>query len=98
MVYELISTIIARLDRQTLSIQFPDVVSQLHSHDQDSFEMSCSNTIMPLKLYYNHNIVTRTYAAIFVNTHTRDLVWDKAIEKGEACKKLFKDTFEFEDV
>ena len=53
---------------------------------------------MPLKLYYNHNIVTHTYAVIFVNTHTRDLVWDKAIEKGEACLKLFKDTFEFENV
>ena len=53
---------------------------------------------MPLKMFYNHNIVTHTYAAVFVNTHTRGLPWDKAIEKGEACAKLFKETFEFETV
>ena len=98
MVHDLIGTLIARLDRQTLSIQFPDVVSQLHSSDQDSFEMSCSNTIMPLKLYYNHNIITHTYAAIFVNTHTRNLQWDKAAAKGKACEQLFKETFQFENV
>ena len=53
---------------------------------------------MPLKLFYSHNIVTKTYAAIFVNTHTRDLEWDKAVEKGEACRHLFEKTLEFEQV
>ena len=73
-------------------------LKQLHTQDQDSFEMSCSNTIMPLKLYYTHNIVTHTYAVIFVNTHTSNLPWEKAIEKGEACKKLFEETLQFEKV
>ena len=53
---------------------------------------------MPLKLFYNHNIVTKTYAAIFVNTHTRGLAWDKAVEKGEACRHLFQKILEFEKV
>ena len=53
---------------------------------------------MPLKMFYSHNIVTHTYAAIFVNTHTRGLPWDKAVEKGEAFVRLFKETFEFQQV
>jgi hypothetical protein len=98
MVSDLINTLLKRLDRQTLSIQFPDVISQLHEQVSTSFEMSCSNTIMPLKLFYSHNIVTKTYAAIFVNTHTRELEWDKAVEKGEACRHLFERTLEFDQV
>ena len=53
---------------------------------------------MPLKLFYNHNIVTKTYAVIFVNTHSRGLPWDKATEKGDACRHLFQNILEFETV
>lgn len=98
MIRDLINTLLKRLDHQTLSIQFPEVLSQLNEMGQDSFEMSCSNTIMPLKMFFNHNIITHTYAVIFVNTHTRGLPWDKAIEKAQECVRLFKETFQFSQV
>ena len=48
-------------------------------------------------MLYQHKVVTRRFAAIFVNTHVRQLEWKEAAEKGKLAKQLFKETFEFED-
>ena len=64
----------------------------------ENLEMLASNTICPVKLFYSHNIVTHTECAIFVNTHTRGLTWDKAAWKGKVIEKLFKDTFQFQSI
>ena len=93
-VRDFVNLLMKRLHRETLSVQFPDVMLQLQGA-YENLEMQASNTICPVKLFYNHNIVTHTECAIFVNTHTRGLAWDKALLKGKLIEKLFKDTFQF---
>ena len=96
-VRDFINLLMNRLHQETLSVQFPDVLLQLQGASEN-LEMLASNTICPVKLFYNHNIVTHTECAIFVNTHTRGLTWDKAQWKGKVIEKLFKDTFQFQSI
>ena len=46
--------------------------------------MVISNTIQPLKLHYEHNIIKRKVAYIFVCTEYDEQLsqWDKAKERG----------------
>ena len=96
-VRDFINLMMKRLHRETLSVQFPDVLLQLQGAFEN-LEIQASNTICPVKLFYSHNIVTHTECAIFVNTHTRGLTWDKAQWKGKVIEKLFKDTFRFQSI
>ena len=69
--------------------------------------MVTSNTIQPITLLYQHNIVTKKYAVIFVNTHVKgcqigfrtiqDIEWSDAEEKASNAYRLFIKTFEFEE-
>ena len=85
-----------KYDRINLSIQFPLVFEQLKGTDAD-FEMVTSNTIQPIKLLYQYNVVKKKFAAIFVNTKVWQLQWSQAVEKGAEAKKLFRETFEFQE-
>ena len=96
LIKDLVNLLIKRLDRQTLSVQFPDVVNQLGP--DENLEVSASNSISPLKLFYSHNIATHTIAMVLVNTHTRGLAWDKAAWKGKGVEQLFKEIFAFQQV
>ena len=64
--------------------------------------MSASNSIKPMKLFYDHNIVTHKAALILVNSainyNGKNLPWKNAEQNGLDAQNLFKTTFGFEDV
>ena len=96
MVENLVDTLQNKFDRINLSIKIPFAFEQLKGSDA-SFEMVTSNTIQSMSLLYQHNIVFKRHAAIFVNTDVNDLEWTDAIKKGERAKELFRETFEFRE-
>lgn len=67
MVRDLVKTLISRLDKESLSVTFPKVLDQMSGSDA-SFEMSASNTIKPMQMFYDHNIATHKYGLVIVNT------------------------------
>ena len=81
MVRELIQTLIRRLDVLSLSLDLPDALDQLQSVDA-SFEMVASNSLKPLRLFYEHNTVTKKACLIIVNTASeyngKRLAWKNA--------------------
>ena len=60
--------------------------------------MVSSNTLKPVRLFYNHNISTESIAVIFVHTNAIGLNYDGAEERGEKHYQLFKDVLEFNSV
>lgn len=61
-----------------------------------NFETIASNTLQPLNMIYNHNIVTRTIAYIFINDSCNGLPFKSADERGNMAYKLFQNVFQFE--
>ena len=45
--------------------------------------MVISNTIQPVKLFYEHNLVTETIAYIFVNEECKTLTYKDAKSRAE---------------
>ena len=61
-------------------------------------EMSISNTVQPLKLFREHQVVTKSIAYVFVNTESKDLVYKNAVQRGKEAQKLFEEILEFDNV
>ena len=61
-------------------------------------EMSISNTVQPLKLFREHQVVTKSIAYVFVNTSSKDLVYKNAEQRGKDAQKLFEEILEFDNV
>ena len=61
-------------------------------------EMSISNTVQPLKLFREHQVVDESIAYVFVNTESKGLVYKNAIQRGKEAEKLFKEVLEFDKV
>ena len=55
-----------QFDPDTLILTLPAAFETLKSQDAE-FEMVTSNNIQRLQMEYNHNIVTRSEAHIFIN-------------------------------
>ena len=101
MVKDLVKTLISRLDKETLSVTFPKVLNQmLGSHT--SFEISVTDSIKPLQMFYKHNIATHKFGLIIVNTkvefNDKKLPWKNAEKNGTEASFMLKVTFGFEDV
>ena len=56
-----------KFDKETLTCEFPGIFDDLLSKNLN-FEIIASSTIQTLRLSYIHNIVTKSYAVIFVAT------------------------------
>ena len=101
MIADLIRTLLTRLDRQTLSVTFPKVLDQMQGTDA-SFEMSASNSIKPMNLFYMHNIATTKMGLLLVNrgieNNGKKLPWKNAEQNGLDAQNLLKTTFGFSDV
>lgn len=101
MVRDLVKTLISRLDKETLSVTFPKVLDQMSGSDA-SFEMSASNTIKPMQMFYNHNIASHKYGLVIVNTtisnNGKNLPWKNAAQNGTDASNMLKVTFGFKDV
>ena len=85
MIADLIRTLLSRLDRQTLAVTFPKVLDQMEGSDA-SFEMSASNSIKPMNLFYAHNIATHKMGLLLVNNgienNGKKLPWKNADQNG----------------
>ena len=75
MMHEIAQVMRDRFDRDNLSLYIPQVFESLKSADAN-FEMVTSNLLQPLTLFFNSNIVTHSYAYIFVQTHCNGLPYD----------------------
>ena len=97
MVKELQVLFAQRFDRNTLALAFPKVFDHLKAEDA-LFEMVSSNTCQPMALFYQKNIVSYSYAAIFINTRCcQELEYKGAQERCELAKDLFIEVLEFDD-
>ena len=84
---DVVDLLLQRYNRVTFSVQFPQCFDDLKGRDAN-FEMVASNTLQPLKLVYNYNVVTRKVARIFVNTYTGGLLDDQTLVGGIAWSQL----------
>ena len=64
---------------------FPDCLDSLQGTDVN-IELVSSSTLRPYRLFFIHNLVSRTVGLIFVQTHLKDIVW-KGTEDGEIAKE-----------
>ena len=77
MVYEIADAINTRYSTEDLTLEIPSVFDNLSSQDA-KLEMSISNTVQPLKLFREHQLVSKSVAYVFVNTRSKDLVYKNA--------------------
>ena len=97
MVKEIVDTLTSRFDKDTLKLEIPQAFSYIKGSDA-KMEMSVSNTLQPLTLLYDHNLVTDSIAFVFVNTNCRGLPYSNAKERGEYAATLFKTILQFDEV
>ena len=76
------------VEKENLSIDVPDVFDQLKGEDA-SFEMVISNTVKPLRLFYNDNVVTDKKAVIFVYSGIDRLPEFDQQQFEEDCRNVF---------
>ena len=88
MMQEIKDTLIQSYDKNTFHLSIPQCFDALYGVDA-KFEMSASNTLQQLKLVYNHNIITRAIAMVFVFTYGYEK--KNSSKKAEASRLLFKD-------
>lgn len=96
MVRSLLKTFIRGLDHQTLSIQFPQVLEQMHGDAR--FAYVASNTIQKTKIFFDKNIAEKKVGLILVNTNAKGLKWNNADQNGKDAYHLFKNIWGFEEV
>ena len=79
-----------RFDKNSFTLSIPKMFDDMIGVDAD-FEMISSQTLQHLKLVYEHNLVTKTIAIIFVCPYG-DVDY---VSKGKAARKLFKVELKF---
>ena len=82
MVKDVIEVLEHRFDPNTLMLHIPSAFDHLKGQDT-SFEMVTSNTIQPLCLEYQDNIITESVAVVFINSScnkVQNMEDDKKIE------------------
>ena len=77
MVNEIADAFNTRFSTEDLTLQIPSVFENLTSQDA-KLEMSISNTVQPLKLFYEHQVVSDSIAYVFVNTESKGLIYKNA--------------------
>merc|ERR1712003_241901 len=64
--------------------------------------MNASNSIMPMRIFFEDNITTHKVGLIFVNTtieiNSKKLPWKNAVQNGAAAERLLREAFGFIDV
>ena len=88
-------------NKETFTVDFPSCFDGLKGDDAN-FEMVASNTIQPLRLPYSFNVVTKSEAVIFLNTHTggqlHELPYRLAAVRAGMHRDLFTDILKFDKV
>ena len=65
MVKDVTEAFLFKFDRDSLTCEFPAIVSDLVGTDTN-FEIVSSGTLQTLKIFYEHNFVKKSAAVIFV--------------------------------
>ena len=73
-------------EKKTFSLKFPQAFDFL-----PDIEKVSSSTLQPMRLFYKHNVVTESFAVIFVNKHRAI----GSIKKGKKARKLFREELNF---
>ena len=61
-------------------------------------EVILSNTIQPIKLVYDNNLLATSKACIFVNTECKSFTYENAVEKGIQAARIFNQFIKFSEV
>ena len=61
-------------------------------------ELIAKNNIQPLKLIYDHNIVQKSIAYIFIDSNCNGMVYKDAQKKGIEASKIFNEVLQFREV
>lgn len=96
MIKSLLKTFIRGMDHQTLSVQFPQVLEQMHGDAR--FAYVASNTIQKTRIFFDKNIAIKKVGLILVNTNAKGLVWKNADQNGKDAYHLFKNIWQFDEV
>ena len=87
--------------KKTFTVDFPTCFDGMKGDDAN-FEMVASNTLQPMRLPYSFNVVTKSEAVIFLNTHTggllHELPYKLAAERAEMHRDLFTNILKFHKV
>ncbi len=78
-------------------MEFPSCFDNMKSSDAN-FELVGSNTLQPLRLVRQYNIVSRSIGVIFVNTETRGLNYDGVQKRAELQKEVLSEHLKLDDV
>ena len=100
MIEEVSSIVLNRYEKRNFGLSVPRCFDDIKSVDAN-FEITQSNRLQPLILFYEHNIVTEKVCVIFVHTNVKGLVYidsQTAKSRGEKQAELFKNVFDFKDV
>ena len=97
MVEELVKMLSKKCDRDTMTIELPYAFQNMVGRDAN-YEMVTSNTIQPILLSYQHNMVSHSIAYIFVNTGCQDLEYKDHALKKEKTESLYRKYLEFDEV
>ena len=97
MVADIVDMMETTYDKDTMSLRLPQAFEQLRGKDAD-FETVSSNSLQPLNLIHNHNVVTRTIVYIFINDSCREVPVRRAHERGDIAYKLFQHVYGFQEV
>ena len=100
MIAEIAQTMIDRFSKDTFTVQFPQCFDHLYGSDAN-FEVSASNTLQPLHLFFSNNVVTASCCIIFLFLYMRKTtlkIDEESVKKARNARKLFKDELKFEEV
>ena len=95
MIDDVTDALLHKYDKESLTCEFPSVFDDLAGSDTN-FEMVASNTMQTLKLFYSHNIVSKSTGVVFVqpkldSDDLETLFYDDATNRAERAMKFFKD-------
>ena len=99
---DLKQALLTNFDKINLTADIPSIFSGLVGKDAN-FEISASNTLQNLKLFYEDNLVNKMFAVIFAHTEilgregwpTRQ--YRDAMDRAEKVKKMLVEVLNVED-
>ena len=88
MVPEIVYTFENNYNKDDLTLKIPEIFQEISTKDA-RMELVTSNTLCPLKLFFSHNLVTKTIAYIFCNTNCNGVEYNDAEVAREYASDLF---------
>ena len=87
MIADLVKCLYSRIDMSDLSIEFPTVLEQMSTSDCN-FELTASNTIQKMKLFYCHNVASEHKLSLTIHNSAYDKTTDDYGDKISSLTRL----------